>query len=75
MNYKLQILIFGYTYSSLKFEGGECGEYGLVLWASWLSTEKKFHLHTTKQNITADTLLKQRILQKQINTYHEIAVL
>ena len=39
LNYKLQILIFGNTYSPLKFDGGECGEYGLVLWASWLSTE------------------------------------
>ena len=39
LNSKLQILIFGYTYSPLKFDGGECGEYGWVLWASWLRTE------------------------------------
>ena len=39
LNSKFQILSFGNTFSPLKFDGWECGEYGLVLWASWLSTE------------------------------------
>ena len=42
LNSKLQILIFGYTYSPLKFDGGECGEYGWVLWASWPRREPRY---------------------------------
>ena len=42
LNSKFQILIFGSTYSPLKFDGGECGEYGWVLWASWPRREPRY---------------------------------